>query len=743
MGARSSAFCSGSVCGKANTQPITEHDIFDDSSTCDPAGAVFQDTLEDLSEVDRLLLTFVSSANLVAVRWLVLFGANVEACDSNGTTCLHAACRSGSLPVVRELIVQGLPLDATDASGWTALHVACFMGRRKVALELMLSGAELCPRNVKGFTPRALCSDEWLRSAITACAEHRMRSGSHAPWKFEREREVREDVQMVARLHFEPFFVPRAPVLQNLNTGSLVGVGVEIFMQRPGQGLAFLVATGCVRDYPVELSIFLAEHKLKTQVGEFLGEDFSLSQTLRLEFLNSVRLVGTGVVSALAKVFQNFQIPSDLHKLNRLLEGTAQIWWRQHEQARDAAHSLPVAEVDGENGDEGPEIGGLELMQILGDHDLLHQLMMSVIFLHWSLYAPLPPSRRTTRLQWVQINTGIAEADADAGFCSSAPSEELRRVLTRIYNVVSQCHFSQLQFWFNRGPGIIGRSSGAEGPTREPTMDPQVEDIRSADGWGLLVGCSLPAPAGTTSSSMSYRHIRSILSEATSTTLTLVSPATSRSSRPGGLEPQSTEVHSRTGSRVAACGGAPCHLGGSLSGACGVSPILEPWPEVTSPGCRGDQVWLSLRQGLLFLAPKPSNWAPYAFMDLRDVVVQDFDRGTLTVSLAMKKAEQKASSSPPKAGKLPEAGGGQADSSPAANKRPTSPRDLQLVFLLPDGRWQLLDVPILQVQLLDAEHMDHWRRELEVQCQIANLSTPPADTGGSADDPPRSTRRDL
>lgn len=195
------------------------------------------------------------------------------------------------------------------------------------------------------------------------------------------------------------------------------------------------------------------------------------------------------------------------------------------------------------------------------------------------------------------------------------------------------------------------------------------------------------------------------------------------------MEPQPAEVHSRTGSRVPACG--------TFTGSCGVAPILEGWPAVTSPGSRGDQVWLSMQQGLLFLAPKPSSWAPYAFLHLRDVVLQEFDRSTLTVTLAMRSQVQAISLDPPVAvpAKLPETGSGRIRVAKPPKERPDCPMHLQLVFLLPDGRWQLLDVPTLQLQLLDPEHMDRWRRELEAQCQIASSFATPADTGGSTDQP--------
>eukprot|EP00438_Fugacium_kawagutii_P036490 Skav206817 [mRNA] locus=scaffold4354:83664:84538:+ [translate_table: standard] len=128
-------FCSESgVCPKANVQHGVESELLDEASACDSAGAVFGETLEELNEVDRLLLLFSASRNLAGVRWLVRLGANLEACDTNGTTCLHTACRSGSVAIVTELLAQKrLAIDACDAAGWTALHVALFMGRRHIS----------------------------------------------------------------------------------------------------------------------------------------------------------------------------------------------------------------------------------------------------------------------------------------------------------------------------------------------------------------------------------------------------------------------------------------------------------------------------------------------------------------------------------------------------------------------------------------------------------------------------------
>merc|ERR1719199_1036556 len=108
------------------------------------------------------------------------------------------------------------------------------------------------------MTPAEVCSDGWLREAIFSCGAHCDRNGkaSASSWRFGREDDLDlvEDIQVTSRLRFEPFFVPRVATLRDpARTPALQRLGTGIFNQRPGQGLAFLVSTGAVRDFPIEL----------------------------------------------------------------------------------------------------------------------------------------------------------------------------------------------------------------------------------------------------------------------------------------------------------------------------------------------------------------------------------------------------------------------------------------------------------------------------------------------------------
>jgi len=671
------ALCCGRVCPKVN---IASNDLYEDSS-CDPAGTVFRETLEDLNEVDRLLILFASSCNLAAVRWLVLLGANMAACDANGTTCLHAACRSGSLSVVRYLSNEMADLEATDEAGWSPLHVAAFMGRRSVAAHLMERGVQLNGRTTRGLAPVDLCSDSWLRQALLGCAAQRLRgTGTEEkpePWRYDRIQEAEGDVHLATRLRFEPFFVPRtAPV--KVAGVDLKPIGLEIINRRPGQGLAFLVATGCVRDFPIEISAFLLENRVNlARLGDFLGEEFSLSNTLRLEFFNSVRLTGTGVVSSLAKVFEQIHIPSDMQKIDRLVDGVAQIWWRQHEQHQ--GYPQPFDEdLSEERFGNDDEMRGNELMSVLANYGTLHQLMFSAVMLHWNLYAPLPPSKRLSLDQWLALSNDIG-----------GPEDPTLQVPRRIYSTLSGSFVPQLQIWATnaqRGQGLTPREGLAAS-----TAD--------VEGWVRLVTGGFPSPAAF-SGTATYQHVRGILSEATGTA-DLASPGHSRP----GPDSQLDEGYEDG----AACG--PAMLPSTPSYA-SVFPRFDcrDGNKPRAPnGVQTDQVWLSLRQGLLFFAAKGQDWAPYAFLHLERTHVIGFNEKTLSLTLASSSAGIHHSS----LDAVYEVKG-QVDSEwcrteqgpQQSSEEEATP--IRLVLLLPDGRWQVLELQRVQIQVPDEARLQLW-----------------------------------
>lgn len=555
------------------------------------------------------------------------------------------------------------------------------------------------------------------------------------PWIFGKESDFTMDQQSASRLRFEPFFVPRAPLLRDrARTAQMQALGTRIFDRRPGQGLAFLVATGCTRDYPIELSSFLRDTGVHPgQVGNFLGEEFSLAQTLRLEFVNSVKLANTGVVSALSKVFKLMHIPPDMQKIDRLVEAVAHIWWRQHERLQESdvpfSHNM--------NGTTEEEVKGLSLKQSLRDSQELHHLMLSTLLLHWNAHAPLQaPMQRLSLERWLEINrpsaryhssgSSVGQADDDGGYASTEGFDEsvfggaslegteprgatAEHVQRQIYKTVVQAPLPQLLIW-------------ASQPLRAPARDPIAERERSQrkpstsedgerlEGWVRLESGGFPSPAGLAGTTATYARIRGILSEASA----MAGHSNSRSRDPASNCPSRT--NSRVQSARAQAPGPPPPLG---TPPLGPPPVPEPFivkkPFSSAPGGRGgdvgvDRVWLSMRQMLLFFAPKPDDWAPYAFVDLRQMVVHGIDKQRLLLTLACAPVGGQA-------GRIAELGNAEAHGPGDV----IGGRQVQIVFLLPDGRWQIVELPRLQVQLPDIDQLERWSTGLMA---IGPASTP-------------------
>eukprot|EP00928_Gymnodinium_smaydae_P039338 TRINITY_DN26891_c0_g3_i1.p1 TRINITY_DN26891_c0_g3~~TRINITY_DN26891_c0_g3_i1.p1 ORF type:complete len:790 (+),score=155.53 TRINITY_DN26891_c0_g3_i1:160-2529(+) len=785
------ALCCGKVCPK--TIPSGGDNDLEDSQICDPAGAIFQETLEDLSEADRLFLLFASSSNVTAVRWLRRLGANIAACDSNGTTSLHAACRSGSLGVVRALLQLGLGVNTTDVAGWTPLHVAVFMGRRAVVVHLLKTGADVNAENERSQTPSELSTDGWLREVISSLAAHRAANGGDTSlWRLGREQELAEDVQVSSRLRFEPFFVPRPSVLTDPSRNHVFEtLGARIFNQRPGQGMAFLVASGSVRDFPIEISAFLRTKGVsRQQIGAFLGEDFSLSSTLRLEFVNSIKMAGTGVVSSLEKVLADCQFPPDLLKIDRLLDAVAQIWWRQHDHLKaKGALSRDITVVAGDE----EEIKGAQLLGLVTSHGALQQLMFSTVLLHWNLYGPTAsPAQRLSCEEWLELNEGIegfvedaddrsplaVEASPLYGSGANASGGRVRDMQRRIYCTLSKPNMSTLQKWpssgssslsclatvpqGHHGTGAVGiRGSALSGDAFTETYeedcrggfsDPDASEDTSygcpeadVQGWVRLLGGGFPSPAGATGT-ITYKHIRSILSEASMmANAQIVTPVNSRPDPgvPGELRgPLLSELHAgsrmkgRPNDRRLLCASEefPNFLGGSCDGTRGRS---DPGTHVGGAGSssagvgptssaalsNGDCLWLALVGSELFLAPKARGWAPYAFLHLGELVAYSVDSEAMTLTMVPQapdgyaKEPRESSTTSRGAARSGRAGRKSSDEADAVDVVP----QLELIFLLPDGRWQVIEVPELQVRVPDVRALGQWTDALAVCCKKAIL----------------------
>jgi len=381
-------------------------DGFEGDLSCDPAGVVFDDTIRHLGQLEQLAFRFAGSSNLAALRWVFIFGARCETCDSNGTSLLHAACRTGSLPIVKDLVRRGKNVDVTDIAGWTPLHVAVCMGRQDVALYLLQTGAMPHVMNMRGQMPEDICSHKDTKDVVNmfdprVAAKPALAAGYPVRGMDEVEGLLGPPCsgEPIHSLQFEPFFVPREPAVHTgIRQDELKVLGVEFFNRSPGAGVAFLVAAGVVRDYPVEINTFLSNTGADpVGIGDFLSEEFPIAQTLRLEFLNSLPLLGTGVVAALHVAFTGMAVPHDLLKVDRLCRGVAHFWWKQHEEKAGNKEVMVHSTA------RRAEVSGLDLLQSILSTDTLQRLLFSTLMLHRWLKA----GKRISLNQWIEINTGI------------------------------------------------------------------------------------------------------------------------------------------------------------------------------------------------------------------------------------------------------------------------------------------------------------------------------------------------
>lgn len=99
-------------------------------------------------------------------QWKEVEGVDVNACDAQGFTGLHLACRYGRWEVVRYLVGEaGASMNRQTKTGRTPLHEACFNGHLDVAEYLMETGkCDVTVKNQQGRSPLylAFCNLEKL-----------------------------------------------------------------------------------------------------------------------------------------------------------------------------------------------------------------------------------------------------------------------------------------------------------------------------------------------------------------------------------------------------------------------------------------------------------------------------------------------------------------------------------------------------------------------------------------------------
>jgi len=625
------------------------------------------------------------------VRWLLHLGAARDACDSNGTSCLHIACRSGSLPVVCEVMRYAPLLEAVDVAGWTPLHIAAHMGRAEAAVRLLQAGASAHSRNGQGQLPSHLCLDRATREVLSGVSSLRgggallvnsrhysegfgVKLGSSSLDEeneadmFREELEglrgpqgIQDSVGVPSQCERELFFVTPKPAIRDTKhfRKPLMHLLVEIFNLRPSSGLAFAVACGLADGYTAAARALLhCEGASRQKIGDFLGEDFSLCLLMRFGIFDSVSLLHTGVVAGLRAAFAKMQMPEDPRKMERLVNSVALVWWRKH---RALLHSSLPRSYSDTSQVESPvgELAGLGLLQYLSSSEVLSQLMFSTVMLHWAIHGDGSGKRGDMSFQtWTKLNRGLEDVGKDV-------PEHVQRL---IYQTVYQCYLPELRLAERTGllsgqglkaaklaPVAAAEDAEKQQQQQQVSLDALLTLQTSAlsscaqvEGWVQLIGCGPPL-VGSPSSG------RGLVEECQSHSA-VAPPDSAESFGAADVLPIQTCV---------------------WASLCSIMLLFSSSPPGSPPvGCR---------------EPRSSELqvtSPHAMLDVRQLQILQVHAEKRTLLLGGASSEK--------------SGEGWRGSTREA------PKLVNTVLLLQDGRWQEWSIPPLEIKVQTDEEFNTW-----------------------------------
>jgi len=126
------------------------------------AGATGETTAPARASVDRKLtadlLTACEAGDVTRIAHLIDLGADPNAQDEAGYTCVFGALEGGSAELVQLLARHGADLNHLNKKGFSALGLAVAAGDEKVAAALVAAGAKVDQRQSLGFTPLHLAA---------------------------------------------------------------------------------------------------------------------------------------------------------------------------------------------------------------------------------------------------------------------------------------------------------------------------------------------------------------------------------------------------------------------------------------------------------------------------------------------------------------------------------------------------------------------------------------------------------
>ncbi|XP_037928195.1 brefeldin A-inhibited guanine nucleotide-exchange protein 1 isoform X2 [Teleopsis dalmanni] len=161
--------------------------------------------------------------------------------------------------------------------------------------------------------------------------------------------------------------------------------GIELFNRKPKKGVQFLQEKNLLGLSCKDIAKWLHEDERldKTMIGEYIGDNDEHSKEVMCAYIDAFEFHGMEVVAALRLLLEEFRLPGEAQKIDRLMEKFASRYWECN-----------------------PNI------KIFQSADTVYVLAYSIIMLTTDLHSP-QVKIKMTKEQYIKINQGISKDSKD------------------------------------------------------------------------------------------------------------------------------------------------------------------------------------------------------------------------------------------------------------------------------------------------------------------------------------------
>ncbi|XP_077991507.1 brefeldin A-inhibited guanine nucleotide-exchange protein 1-like [Glandiceps talaboti] len=162
----------------------------------------------------------------------------------------------------------------------------------------------------------------------------------------------------------------------------IIEQGIEMFNKKPFKGIHYLQEQGILGKSAEDIAAFLHEDERldKMVMGDFLGDNEKFNKEIMYAYVDLMNFAGKDIVSALRMFLDDFRLPGEAQKIDRLMEKFAQRYCQNN-----------------------PNLG------LFASADTAYVLAYSIIMLTTDLHSS-QVKRKMTKEQYIKMNRGINDS---------------------------------------------------------------------------------------------------------------------------------------------------------------------------------------------------------------------------------------------------------------------------------------------------------------------------------------------